>query len=49
MNYMERATVEYNKDKEMPSVDILVSRGENNISIKISDRGGGASLEQQQK
>ena len=33
----------------MPPVEIIISKGDQNIAIKISDRGGGASLEQQQK
>ena len=33
----------------MPPVEVLISKGEQNIAIKISDRGGGASLEQSQK
>ena len=45
-----RATVEHHMNKPtMPSVEIIISKGDQNIAIKISDRGGGASLEQQQK
>ena len=42
-----RATVENNPD--LPAVDVLISKGVENICIKISDRGGGASLKDQAK
>ena len=49
-DFIFRATVEYNTNKPtMPPVEIIISKGDQNIAIKISDRGGGASLEQQQK
>ena len=47
---MPRATVEYNLERTTtPPVEVIISKGDQNIAIKISDRGGGASLEQQQK
>ena len=30
-------------------MEVIISKGEQNIAIKISDRGGGASLKKQQK
>lgn len=42
-----RATVE--KNAELPPVDVLISKGESNVCIKISDLGGGASLKDQAK
>jgi len=46
-----RASVEYSMNKKslIPPVEIIISKGDQNIAIKISDRGGGASLKQQQK
>ena len=50
MTFIFRASVEQYMDKPtMPPVEIIISKGDQNIAIKISDRGGGASLEQQQK
>ncbi|CBY35421.1 unnamed protein product [Oikopleura dioica] len=42
-----RATVENNLD--LPPVEIIISRAKENITIKISDRGKGASLHEQAK
>ena len=41
-----RATIEHNEEP-MPPLKILISKGKNNVVIKISDRGGGASLDEQ--
>lgn len=43
-----RATIEQNSDS-LPPVNILISKGKNNITIKVSDRGGGASMAQQKR
>ena len=42
-----RATVE--KNPNVPDVEVLISKGAENICIKISDFGGGASLKDQAK
>jgi len=36
-----RATVEAHEDQELPAVKVLVAKSTNDVSIKISDRGGG--------
>jgi len=36
-----RATVEAHEDKDLPPVKVLVVKSRNDVSIKISDRGGG--------
>ncbi|TKR57856.1 hypothetical protein L596_030501 [Steinernema carpocapsae] len=39
-----RATVEFNQDEdELPNIDVTVVCGQEDVSIKISDRGGGVS------
>ncbi|CAG5090117.1 Oidioi.mRNA.OKI2018_I69.PAR.g12468.t1.cds [Oikopleura dioica] len=42
-----RATVENNPD--LPPVEIIISRANDNVTIKISDKGKGASLREQAK
>lgn len=42
-----RATVENNES--MPPVEVLISKGKQNIIVKISDKGVGASLRQRKK
>lgn len=41
-----RATVETHGSFDVPSVKVLLTKGKDNVCIKISDRGGGASLEE---
>jgi len=36
-----RATVEAHEDEDLPAVKVLVVKSRNDVSIKISDRGGG--------
>ena len=42
-----RATVENNES--MPPVEVLISKGKQNIIVKISDKGVGASRKQRNK
>ena len=37
-----RATVEtHNKAHELPSIEVLIAKGEHDVSIRLSDQGGG--------
>ena len=44
-----RATVENCPPDSLPPVEVLISKGASNVCIKVSDLGGGASLEKQSK
>jgi len=45
-----RATIQHNQNQEtLPSLKVLISKGPNNVTIKVSDRGGGGSVEEQQR
>ena len=41
-----RATVELHGSVDPPPIKILMTKGKDNVCIKISDRGGGASLDE---
>jgi len=41
-----RATIENHGSIECPPIRVLLTKGKDNVCIKISDRGGGASLEE---
>jgi len=41
-----RATIELHGSVEPPPIKILMTKGKDNVCIKISDQGGGASLEE---
>ena len=45
-----RATVEFHPNtKNIPSVNVLAVQTEKRITVRISDKGGGASLSEQSK
>ena len=43
-----RATIQHNHETT-PPVTVLISKGKNNVTIRVSDCGGGSSLEEQQR
>ena len=43
-----RATIQHNHETT-PPVTVLISKGKNNVTIRVSDCGGGASLAEQQR
>ena len=41
-----RATIELHGSVDPPPIKILMTKGKDNVCIKITDQGGGASLEE---
>merc|ERR1711872_44767 len=38
-----RATVETHNSNDLPTIEVLVAKGKNDVSIRVSDQGGGVS------